>query len=284
MPHIIACRAEQPGERKGPRENLDVHQRADAPRGVHARLREHLPHSRSHARGRHRPRSAARSWTCTTASTNRPEDQARAAMALVRRPHRQARNERSPSPSPANTPPCATPTPASSRPWSIAACHLNANVNFKWIDTTDHRPTATSAEAPRRRARHHRPRRIRRAAAPKAKSPASATPAKTSCPTWACASASRWPSSNSPATSAASRTPTAPNSTPDCPDPVIDILPEQKKIEGLGGNMRLGGKDIDLKPGTLAADSSTTPRRSACASATATKSIPSTSTRWKSTA
>ena len=34
---------------------------------------------------------------------------------------------------------------------------------------------------------------------------------------------------------------------------VIDILPEQKKIEGLGGNMRLGGKDIDLKPGTLAA-------------------------------
>ena len=34
--------------------------------------------------------------------------------------------------------------------------------------------------------------------------------------------------------------------------PVIDILPEQKKIEGLGGNMRLGGKDVDLKPGTLA--------------------------------
>jgi CTP synthase len=34
---------------------------------------------------------------------------------------------------------------------------------------------------------------------------------------------------------------------------VIDILPEQKKIEGLGGNMRLGGKDVELKPGTLAA-------------------------------
>jgi CTP synthase len=34
---------------------------------------------------------------------------------------------------------------------------------------------------------------------------------------------------------------------------VIDILPEQKKIEGLGGNMRLGGKDIEIKPGTLAA-------------------------------
>jgi CTP synthase len=33
---------------------------------------------------------------------------------------------------------------------------------------------------------------------------------------------------------------------------VIDILPEQKKIEGLGGNMRLGGKDVDVLPGTMA--------------------------------
>jgi CTP synthase len=39
---------------------------------------------------------------------------------------------------------------------------------------------------------------------------------------------------------------------PDCAEPVIDILPEQKKIEGLGGNMRLGGRDIELKPETLA--------------------------------
>jgi CTP synthase len=38
---------------------------------------------------------------------------------------------------------------------------------------------------------------------------------------------------------------------PGCKNPVIDILPEQKQIEGLGGNMRLGGKDIDLKPNTL---------------------------------
>ena len=38
-----------------------------------------------------------------------------------------------------------------------------------------------------------------------------------------------------------------------CPNPVIDILPEQKKIEGLGGNMRLGGKDIEIRPGTMAA-------------------------------
>ncbi len=40
---------------------------------------------------------------------------------------------------------------------------------------------------------------------------------------------------------------------PQCKSPIIDILPEQKRIEGLGGNMRLGGKDVELKPGTLAA-------------------------------
>ncbi|HPP22251.1 MAG TPA: CTP synthase [Phycisphaerae bacterium] len=40
---------------------------------------------------------------------------------------------------------------------------------------------------------------------------------------------------------------------PDTPHPVVDILPEQKQIEGLGGNMRLGGRDVLIKPGTLAA-------------------------------
>jgi len=40
---------------------------------------------------------------------------------------------------------------------------------------------------------------------------------------------------------------------PDCPHPVIDMLPEQKKIEGLGGNMRLGGRDVLLTPQTVAA-------------------------------
>ncbi len=39
----------------------------------------------------------------------------------------------------------------------------------------------------------------------------------------------------------------------DTPHPVIDILPEQKQIEGLGGNMRLGGKDVRIEAGTLAA-------------------------------
>lgn len=41
---------------------------------------------------------------------------------------------------------------------------------------------------------------------------------------------------------------------PECPHAVIDILPEQKKIEGLGGNMRLGGQDVEVRPGTLASE------------------------------
>jgi CTP synthase len=40
---------------------------------------------------------------------------------------------------------------------------------------------------------------------------------------------------------------------PRCKSCVIDILPEQKKIEGLGGNMRLGGKEVEVKPDTMAA-------------------------------
>jgi CTP synthase len=36
------------------------------------------------------------------------------------------------------------------------------------------------------------------------------------------------------------------------PHPVIDILPEQKKVDALGGNMRLGGQNIEIKPDSLA--------------------------------
>jgi len=39
---------------------------------------------------------------------------------------------------------------------------------------------------------------------------------------------------------------------PDCEEQVISILPDQKKLEGLGGNMRLGGQDVEIKPGTIA--------------------------------
>lgn len=40
---------------------------------------------------------------------------------------------------------------------------------------------------------------------------------------------------------------------PDTKNPVIALLPEQYAIEGLGGNMRLGGRDIDLKPNSQVA-------------------------------
>ncbi len=39
---------------------------------------------------------------------------------------------------------------------------------------------------------------------------------------------------------------------PQSAHPVIDVLPEQKKIEGLGGNMRLGGHDVQVHVRTLA--------------------------------
>ena len=37
-----------------------------------------------------------------------------------------------------------------------------------------------------------------------------------------------------------------------CADPVISELPEQKKIEGLGGTMRLGAQDVVIEPDSLA--------------------------------
>src|SRR5690606_3575603 len=39
---------------------------------------------------------------------------------------------------------------------------------------------------------------------------------------------------------------------PKTSDPVIDELPAQKEIEGLGGTMRLGGQDVVIRPDTLA--------------------------------
>ncbi len=39
---------------------------------------------------------------------------------------------------------------------------------------------------------------------------------------------------------------------PGGPDVVISELPDQKRIEQLGGTMRLGGQDVAVKPGTLA--------------------------------
>jgi CTP synthase len=39
---------------------------------------------------------------------------------------------------------------------------------------------------------------------------------------------------------------------PETPHPVIDLLPEQKEIEDLGGTMRLGAQAVELVEGTRA--------------------------------
>ena len=39
---------------------------------------------------------------------------------------------------------------------------------------------------------------------------------------------------------------------PDTPDPVICLLPEQYELEGIGGNMRLGGRDVVVRENTRA--------------------------------
>jgi CTP synthase len=41
---------------------------------------------------------------------------------------------------------------------------------------------------------------------------------------------------------------------PETPYPVIDLLPEQKEIEDLGGTMRLGAQAVELGDGTRARD------------------------------
>lgn len=40
---------------------------------------------------------------------------------------------------------------------------------------------------------------------------------------------------------------------PETKNPVVCLLPEQYKIEGLGGNMRLGGRDVELKQNSITA-------------------------------
>ncbi|AUV82988.1 CTP synthase [Salinigranum rubrum] len=41
---------------------------------------------------------------------------------------------------------------------------------------------------------------------------------------------------------------------PGTPHPVIDILPEQKELDDMGGTMRLGAHETEIEPGTLAAE------------------------------
>ncbi len=54
---------------------------------------------------------------------------------------------------------------------------------------------------------------------------------------------------------------------PETPYPVIDLLPEQKEIEDLGGTMRLGAQAVELVDGTRAAETYGSRRRPRAASA-----------------
>ena len=70
--------------------------------------------------------------------------------------------------------------------------------------------------------------------------------------TSASASACTSPSPSSRATSSASTAPTRPRWIPRRRIPVIDLLPEQKDVEDLGGTMRLGAQAVELAEGTRA--------------------------------
>ena len=65
---------------------------------------------------------------------------------------------------------------------------------------------------------------------------------------WACNA----PSSSSPGTCSASRTPTAPSSIQTTDHPVIWLMEEQQSVRERGGTMRLGSWPCVLAPGSLA--------------------------------
>ena len=70
---------------------------------------------------------------------------------------------------------------------------------------------------------------------------------------------------------------------PETPYPVIDLLPEQKEIEDLGGTMRLGAQAVELARGHARARDLRRGGRSTSATATATRSTTTTATSSSST-
>ena len=58
---------------------------------------------------------------------------------------------------------------------------------------------------------------------------------------------------------------------PETPYPVIDLLPEQKEIEDLGGTMRLGAQAVELAEGTRARGGVRRAGRSSSGTGTATR-------------
>ena len=106
---------------------------------------------------------------------------------------------------------------------------------------------------PRRAGERRRRARARAAsarAAGRARSSPAASRARTRSRTSASASACTSPSPSSRGTSAGSTGRTRPRWIPRRRIPVIDLLPEQKEVEDLGGTMRLGAQAVELGEGT----------------------------------
>ena len=96
------------------------------------------------------------------------------------------------------------------------------------------RPTASSSRAASARA------------GGRARSSPAASRASRGSRTSASASGCRWPSPSSRATSCGMEGANSTEFDPETPYPVIDLLPEQKEVEDLGGTMRLGADPVKL--------------------------------------
>ena len=132
-----------------------------------------------------------------------------------------------------------------------AGFHHGAKIEVVWVDseTLDEREGASAARGGRR---HPDPRRLRRARhrGQDQRRPRSRASAASRSSASASACSSRWSSSR--ATWSAWTARTRPSSTPRRRTRSIDLLPEQKEVDDMGGTMRLGADPVKLHAGTRA--------------------------------
>ena len=130
-----------------------------------------------------------------------------------------------------------------------AGVHHGCRVRVRWVDAEDMslrggRPScssrSTACSSPAASAR----------AAGRARSSPAASRASAGSRTSASASACTSPSPSSRGTSCGLEGANSTEMDPETPYPVIDLLPEQKEIEDLGGTMRLGAQAVELAEGT----------------------------------
>ena len=132
-----------------------------------------------------------------------------------------------------------------------AGLHNGCSVRVRWVDAENmsYEETRRAARDRRRRARARRLR-LARLGGQDPRLPRGAREPRS--PTSASASACTSPSPSSRGTSSGSTARTRRRWTPRRRIPVIDLLPEQKGIEDLGGTMRLGAQAVEVAEGTRA--------------------------------